>query len=131
MGLELVVQLGEPAAQLIRRAHRAQRIVLAHLRHAEDGDHGIADELLDAAAVPLDDRFRGLEVARHHTAQALRIDSLAERGRAAHVAEEDAHDLPHLAHRRRLGEHGAAGVAEACALPVLGPAARADEHGSA
>ena len=36
-------------------AHRALRVVLVDVRHAEDGDHGVADELLDRAAVALDD----------------------------------------------------------------------------
>ena len=127
-GLELVVQLAEPVSELGGRAHGAQSVVLVHGRHAEDGHHGVADELLDGAAVPLDDRLRGLEVARHHAAQALGVDPLAERGRAGDVAEEHRHDLARLPRARSRGQHGTAGVAEACALPVLGPATRADEH---
>jgi hypothetical protein len=101
-----------------------------HGRHAEDGHDRVADELLHRAAVALDDRLRRLEVARHHVAQALRVDALAERRRAGDVAEEDGHDLPHLADRRGVAERGAARVAEARTLAVLGPAARTDEHGT-
>ena len=36
-------------------AHGALGVVLVQRRHAEDGDHGVADELLDGAAVGLDD----------------------------------------------------------------------------
>ena len=60
---ELLVQLCEAVAELRRGAHRAQRVVLVHGRDAEDGHHRVADELLDGAAVPLDDRLRRLEVA--------------------------------------------------------------------
>ena len=125
-GLELVVQLVQAAAQLVGGAHRAQRVVLVHRRHAEDGHHRVADELLHRPAVPLDDRLRRLEVARHHPPQALRIDPLAERRRAGDVAEEHRHDLAHLARRGRLGQRRAAGVAEARAVPVLGSTARTD-----
>ena len=54
LALELVVQLGERASQLARRAHRAQRVVLMQLRNAEDRHHRVADELLDGAAVALE-----------------------------------------------------------------------------
>ncbi len=35
-------------------AHGALGVVLVHGGHAEDADHGVADELLDGAAVRLD-----------------------------------------------------------------------------
>ena len=52
----LEAELGQRVAHLDGCAHGAQSIVLVHRRHAEDGHHGVADELLDGAAVPLDDR---------------------------------------------------------------------------
>jgi hypothetical protein len=131
VAFELLVEPAQTPAQLPRGAHRAQRVVLMHGRHAEDGHHRVADELLDGAAVPLDDRLGGLEVARHHAPEALRVDPLAERRRPAHVAEQHRHDFAHLARRCGLGQGSTAGVAETCALPIFGPAARADEHGSA
>ena len=36
-------------------AHGALGVVFMQRRHAEDGDHGVADVLLDGAAVGLDD----------------------------------------------------------------------------
>ena len=114
--LELVVQLAEGAAQLVGGAHGPERVVLVHGRHAEDGHDRVADELLHGPAVALDDRLRRLEVARHHPAQALGVDPLAERGRAGHIAEEDGDDLARLPRGFGLGERRAAGVAEPRAL---------------
>ena len=56
--LELLVELGERRAHVGRGPHRAQRVVLAHRRHAEHGHDRVADELLDrrprgARATPL------------------------------------------------------------------------------
>ncbi len=47
---------------LRRRPQRAQGVVLVRDRDAEDSHDGVADELLDGAAVPLDDRLHPLEV---------------------------------------------------------------------
>ena len=81
------------------------------------------------AAVPLDRSTScDVEVPRDHGAQRLRVEPLAERGRAGDVAEEDGDDLPLLAHGPRLGERRAARVAEARPLTVLRPAARTDRH---
>src|SRR5581483_4510846 len=60
--------------------------------------------------------------------QALGIQALAEGGRARDVAKEDGDDLALLACRRRLGERGTAGVAEARTLAALHAAARASRH---
>ena len=130
VALELVVQLAEGAAQLVGGPDCPERVVLVHDRHAEDRHDRVADELLHGPAVALDDHLRRLEVAGHHPAQALRVDPLAERGRAGHVAEEDGDDLARLADEARLGERGAAGVAEPGALPILRSAAGADDHGA-
>ena len=60
----LDAELGERRAHLHRRPAGAQRVVLVHLRHAENGHHRVADELLHRAPVRLDDRLHPLEVAR-------------------------------------------------------------------
>ena len=73
---------GQRVAHLDRRPHRAQRVVLVHDRHAEHGHHRVADELLDRAAVALDDRLHPLEVAGEQRPQRLRVGRLAERRRA-------------------------------------------------
>src|SRR5262249_30980261 len=98
----------------------------AHGRHPEHSHDGVADELLEGAAVALDRDAGDIEVGVHHVAERLRIEPLAERGRAGDVAEEDGDDLALLAGARRGYERGAARVAEARALRVPGPAARAD-----
>jgi hypothetical protein len=66
-------------------------------RDPEDGHHRVADELLHGAAVALDGASGGLEVARHDAAQGLRVELLAERGRADHVREQHGHRLAHFA----------------------------------
>src|SRR5581483_6586859 len=114
----------DTVAQLLRRAHSTQRVVLAHRRHPEDRHHRVADELLERPAVPLDRRAGDVEVPGHDVADRFRIARLGEGGRARDVAEEDGDDLPLLARRRR-GERRAARVAETCAFAVLGTAARA------
>ena len=75
-------QLRERVAHLDRRPHRAQCVVLVHHRHAEDGHHGVADELLDGAAVALDDRLHPLEVAREQRRAAAR-DRASRRARSS------------------------------------------------
>ena len=49
----------------------------------EDGEDGVADELLDRAAVPFEHLARGLVIARPHAAQRFRIEPLAERVESA------------------------------------------------
>ena len=85
---------------LPRRAHRAQRVVLVRNGNAEDSHHRVADELLDRAAVPLEDRAEVREVAAHARPKRLGIGRLAERGRSDEVAEENGDDLARLALRR-------------------------------
>jgi len=128
--LELLVQAGETSAQLVSSAHRPEGVVLVKGRHTEDGHDRIADELLDGASVPLHDRLRGLEVTTHDAPQALRVDPLAERGRARDVAEEDGYGLAHLAHGCGLAEQRPAGIAKARAQAILRTATHANHHGA-
>ena len=62
---ELLVQLGARIADLDRSSYRPVGVVLVQMRHAEDGDDRIADELLRRPAVTVDDRLHALEVTRH------------------------------------------------------------------
>ncbi len=89
----LDAELGQGQLHLRRRLERAHGIVLVHGRQPEDRHHGVADELLDDAAVALDDRLHPLEVAREQGAKRLRVERLAERRRADDVAEQHGHDL--------------------------------------
>ena len=68
-------ELGQRVPHLDGGPQRPQRVVLVHDRHAEDGHHRVADELLDRAAVALDDRLHPVEVAREQRTQRLRVES--------------------------------------------------------
>jgi hypothetical protein len=63
-------------------------------RHAEDGHHRVADELLDRAAVALDDCLHALEVPSKQRPHRLGISRLTERRRSDDVAKENRDDLP-------------------------------------
>ena len=69
--------LRDRGAHLRGGPNRAQGVVLVRDRDPEHGHHRVADELLDRAAVALDDRAEILEVAAHAGAQRLRIGRLA------------------------------------------------------
>jgi hypothetical protein len=60
--------------------HRPEGVVFARARHAEDGHHGIADELLHGSAVTLEDRAELLEVALHPRPHRLGIRAFGLRG---------------------------------------------------
>ncbi len=70
----LDAELAHRRLHLDRGPQRAQRVVLVHGGHAEDGHHGVADELLDHAAVALDGRLHPLEVAGEQRAHRLGVD---------------------------------------------------------
>ncbi len=55
-------------SHLDRGTHRAKRVVLVDLREAEDRHHRVAHELLDRAAVPLEDLAKFRVVAGHEVA---------------------------------------------------------------
>ena len=86
-------ELGQRVTHLRRRPYRPQRVILVQHRHAEHGHHGVADELLHAAAVPLHDRLHPLEIAREQRPQPLGIERLTQLGRAGQVAEQHRHRL--------------------------------------
>ena len=73
-------------------AHGALGVVLVEGGDAEDGDHGVADELLDGAAVGLDDAARDRVVAAQHGVDDLGVVALRERREAHEVAEEGRDD---------------------------------------
>jgi hypothetical protein len=108
-------------------AHGAERVVLVRLRDPEDGQRRVADELLDRAAVPLQDRPQLRVIAAHRLAQELGIGALAERGGADEVAEDDRDRLSDI--RSGLaGDHRAAVCAARKAVGRLLAALRADRH---
>ena len=125
---ELGVQRPERSTELVPGTNGAQRIVLVEDRDPEDRHDRVTDELLDGPAVPLDDRTGRLEVAAHDPPDGLRVEPLAERGRASHVGEQDRHDLADLAPRRGAGQGGSAFGAEPGSLRVGCAAARTGSH---
>ena len=128
LGPEGCVQGRQRGLHLGGRPDRPERVVLVHDRDAEDGDDRIADELLDRSAVALEDRAHRVEPAAHDRAQRLRVEVLAEPGRAGDVGEHDGDDLARLARRLGRGERRAARHAEAGDVGVLGRAVRAGDH---
>jgi hypothetical protein len=64
--LEFGVKLAERISHVTSRSNRPQRVVLVESRNAEHGHHGIANELLDSAAVMFDHAGHLVEVAAHH-----------------------------------------------------------------
>ena len=99
---ELLVERGDPGADVERGARGAQRVVLVRDRDAERGHDGVACVLLDGAAVPRDRRRHGLEVALEDASERLGIERLRERHRLDDVDEEDRDEPPEL--HRRPGE---------------------------
>ena len=93
---ELVVHDRERRTRLDGRPDRAERVVLVQDGKAEDGDERVAGELLERAAVPRDDGRDLAEVAREDPPHRLRVEPLAERGRAGDVDEEDGDGPPRL-----------------------------------
>ena len=87
--------------ELERRPHRPFGVVLVRDRGAPEGHHGIADELLDGAAVAFDDGAGGVEVAGQKLARVLGVASLRGGREADEVGEEDA-DEPALRYRLLL-----------------------------
>ena len=81
--------------------HRPLRVVLADHRGTPDGHDRIPDELLDHAAVPLDDIPRQVEIARQELACLLGVAALGERREAHEVGEQDG-DEASLGDRRGL-----------------------------
>ena len=123
-----LVQLRDGVAHSERCADGAFGIVLVRRRRAVDGDHGVADELLDRAAVALQVAPERLVVAAQERADVLGIELLRARRRPDEIDEDRGDDLPLLRRSRPGGQHRSAGVAEPCIVRVLAAAVRAGDH---
>jgi hypothetical protein len=97
-------------------------------RGAEQRHHGITDELLNRAAVPLNLRAEPRVVRREHRADILRVETLSTTREAHKVGEQHGHDLPLLA-CRRYNERSSTATAELKALRIFLTAAPASLHG--
>ena len=110
-------------------AHGALGVVLVHGGHAEDADHGVADELLDRAAVGLDHlRARGVKYSAQEGVDVLRVGGLAHRREADEVAEEGGDDPALLGARARRSERSRALAAELEPIRLLDAATGAGYH---
>ena len=120
-------QLLHDVAQLHRRARRPQRVVLGRDGDPEHGHHGVADELLYPAAVPLEHPSCGVVVPVHQRSQRLRIRPLSHRRRPGQVAEQHRYDLPHLPAGYRSEGCAAAGTEDEV-VGALAPTLCAHRH---
>ena len=77
-----------------RRPHGALGVVLLRDRRPPHRHHRVADELLDGAAVALDERPRGIEVAGEELARLLGVAALGGGREADEVGEEDGDEPP-------------------------------------
>ncbi len=112
-----------------RRPNGALRVVLVRDGSAEDGHHGIPDELLDRPAVVLELVARTCVIRGQRRAHVLWIRHLGASRLSYEVDEHDADDLPLLPRRRRRhGQGRATGGAEPRIGGALAPAAGTDDH---
>ncbi len=122
VGVEHVHAGADPACG----AGGPQRVVLVQDGDAEDGEHGVPDELLDAAPVRGDHLAGGAEEPPHDLLQRLGVDLLADGRVAGDVAEQDRDGLAGADPERGLGS--TTGEAEACFLLIGLSACRAGDH---
>ena len=91
---ELGVELGCAPLDLHRAVERDLRVVLDGQRRAEHGEHLVADELQDRAAVREDGVGDHLVEVVEHRPDLGRLERRRERREAAEVAEEEARVEP-------------------------------------
>ncbi len=104
LGADLLPQGGHGRNEIEPGAHGALGVILGGRRRPPHGHHRIADELLDAAPVELDQPSARVEVPREQRADFLRVARLRQRGEPDQVGEEHGHEPPFgddLRRRRR------------------------------
>ncbi len=126
---QLDVELADGVTELDGGAYRAERIVFVDRWDAEYGHDRVADELLDCAAVPLDDGAGPFEVAGQQATQRFGVQLLAQRRRPDHICEQDRDDSTRATRSSLTGvQRGRTFKAELGPLWVLGAAVRANDH---
>ncbi len=120
---DVVAELAHRRDQLEPGAHGPFGVVLVGGRHAPHGHHGVADELLDRAAVAGHDLAALVEVAAQQLAHVLGVARLGQRGEPDQVTEQDASSYDGSRHRWARTGAGCLGCAGA-----LGPAAVGVPH---
>ena len=130
--LDAVRERAEAVPNRERRPNGALGVVLVRLRDPEDGEHGVAGELLRRASEALDLGVDQVEELTLKLANVLGVEQLAERSRPREVGEEDGDDAPLLplvgvsaARRASSRKRDAAGRAEGRSRRLLRPASRA------
>ena len=76
----LLVQLCDPSADRERGSDGAFRVVLVRLRRPEQGEDGVAAELLEGASVALELAAHLRVIRRHERLHVLRIEVLGASG---------------------------------------------------
>ena len=104
---------------LERCPDRELRILLARPRHSPDGQHRVADELLDLASVAVEDRPGGVEIGAEQLAHVLGVAGFRE------AREADQVDEQHRCHPQ-LGS--ATGPGRAAAVSSPSPGVRSEER---
>jgi hypothetical protein len=99
----LGVERSDGVANGESRPDRALGVVVMHAGHAEDRHDGIADVLLDRAAMKFDDLAGAVEVTAQDRPDNFRIVAGAKRSRADDVGEQDADELAFFGHDRSVG----------------------------
>jgi hypothetical protein len=134
-GASLLAEHGDRVGDVQSSTYGPLGVILARCRNAPHRHHGVADELLDDAAVALDDRPGGVEVATQQLAHVLGFARFGQGSEPDQIDEQDGHE-PKLTGRRccgpiddrrgrpgrRDGQAGAALLAEALAGRVRGAA---------
>ncbi len=123
-----MAELGSPVDHLQRRRQRPLRVVLMRHRGAEQRQQGIADKLVDIAAMRLDALRQRFEQPVLQPPEHLGVQPFAERREAAEVGEQHGDRAPvgvglDGTRRRRSGDGGGR-RRSGCAEP--GAAARAE-----
>ena len=107
------------------RTNRALGVVLRRGRRPPDRHDRVADELLDGAAVQLNEPAAGVEVAREELAHLFRIAALRQGREADEICEEDRHEAALSGGSGGRSGRGRRG----CASAERGPALAAELHG--
>ena len=108
-----------PVADCEGGANGPLGIVAVRHRGAEHAHHGVADELLDPAAMTLELAADSLVVRHEKRSHVLGVELLGARGEPHEIDEEDGYEPPLFARPARRREGGAARVAELRAGGVL------------
>src|SRR5205823_15121182 len=110
--VQLTRLIAHPVTNFDRGAYRAFGVVLVSGRRAEEGHHGIADELLHGGSESLELVTEALVVRLKQRANVLGIHLVRALGEADEIGEQNGDRLPLLSSRLHDNEVRAAGITE-------------------